>query len=288
MTKRHERQVPFLTKEGQERLTRSKMAIVGLGGLGSLVAQQLALLGVQDILLIDDDIVEETNLNRLVMTRPKDVDEMKVEVMSRGMVQISDTCRPKALAINVRTREACEALAGVDYIIGCVDHDGPRYLLTLVAAAHRKPYLDLGSEIGSDGTSYGGRVIFSHPGSGCLLCHGELNQDDIRMWMSTEEERLVQEKLYGQPIETLAEGSGPAVVSLNGIVAAVGVQELLHDFSKSRQPVQCLTYRGSVGVLGLKLDNPSVDSCVVCTSVVGNLQEANLDQFFVREGLPAR
>ena len=63
---RSDRQVRAFGPEGHKRIASSRVAIVGLGGIGSIVAQQLAHLGVQDVVLIDDDPIEDTNLNRLV------------------------------------------------------------------------------------------------------------------------------------------------------------------------------------------------------------------------------
>ena len=63
---RYERQVQALGTEVQERLRKSNVCVVGLGGLGSQVLQALAYLGVQTFTLIDEDSVEVTNLNRLI------------------------------------------------------------------------------------------------------------------------------------------------------------------------------------------------------------------------------
>lgn len=60
---RHSRQALAFGREGQTRIARTRVAIVGLGGIGSLVAMQLAHLGVRDLVLIDDDLVEASNLN---------------------------------------------------------------------------------------------------------------------------------------------------------------------------------------------------------------------------------
>src|SRR5262249_44306305 len=69
----HDRQVRAFGVEGQARIGSTKVAVIGLGGTGSLVTQQLARLGVQRFILVDHDVVETTNLNRLVGAYPDDV-----------------------------------------------------------------------------------------------------------------------------------------------------------------------------------------------------------------------
>ena len=72
MNDRFDRQVRFFGLEGQERLAAAHVAVVGVGGLGSHVVQQLAFLGVGTILLIDAQELDLTNRNRLVSTREDD------------------------------------------------------------------------------------------------------------------------------------------------------------------------------------------------------------------------
>ena len=63
---RFSRQILAFGEKGQSAIAHTKVGIVGLGGVGSFVAQMLAYLGVNEFLLVDDDIIEESNLNRLI------------------------------------------------------------------------------------------------------------------------------------------------------------------------------------------------------------------------------
>src|ERR1700682_4099730 len=85
MTERFERQVLFLGEEGHARIRAARVGIVGLGGLGSHVAQQLIYLGVGHLTLIDPDPVDATNLNRLVGATVEDARyaRLKVDVAER-------------------------------------------------------------------------------------------------------------------------------------------------------------------------------------------------------------
>jgi molybdopterin/thiamine biosynthesis adenylyltransferase len=83
--RRYERQLELLGDEAQRRLEVSRVAIVGLGGLGSNVALNLAALGVGSLILIDYDIVDINNLNRQLLYTESDVGLPKVEAASRRL-----------------------------------------------------------------------------------------------------------------------------------------------------------------------------------------------------------
>jgi len=72
MSSRHDRSIRFFGREGQEKLRNSAVAVVGVGGVGGHVVQQLALLGVRSISVIDAEELAETNLNRYVTARATD------------------------------------------------------------------------------------------------------------------------------------------------------------------------------------------------------------------------
>src|SRR5690242_13972898 len=90
MTERYSRNEALFGAEGQRRIGETKVGIVGLGGLGSHVAQQLAYLGVEDYGLVDFDIVTNSSLNRLVGAEDADVETAtkKIDVAKRMINRI--------------------------------------------------------------------------------------------------------------------------------------------------------------------------------------------------------
>ena len=72
MTNRYDRSIRFFGHEGQERLATASVVVVGVGGLGTHVVQQLALLGVGKLTMVDDEELEESNRNRYVTARSTD------------------------------------------------------------------------------------------------------------------------------------------------------------------------------------------------------------------------
>lgn len=279
---RFERQVPFLTPEGQARLASVRIAVVGVGGLGSHVVQQLAYLGVTNLALIDGDRIDGSNLNRLVTATPGDVDTFKVEALRRFVVTLHPGASVGVVREELRSAEAYVAVKGSDYLVGCVDDDGPRFLLAQLAAAYRKPYLDLSTEIGRDQTSYGGKIVFSRPGRGCIWCRGLLDEREIRDWLETPEERSTRNRTYGQEPESEG-GSGPSVVSLNGVVASLGVMELMLEIAGVRPAVEFREYKGAHGVVVLPKDYAAdPEHCRFCREIVGRGDDADLARF-IRE-----
>src|SRR5438309_802127 len=128
MTERFERQMQFFGSEGQARLRGARVAIVGIGGLGTHVAQQLSLLGVGAMVLIDAEQLAVTNRNRYVGAWHDDPipGSWKVDLGER-LVKLID---PNITVTKVRdsfvTETAFEQIIGADYVFGCLDSEGAR------------------------------------------------------------------------------------------------------------------------------------------------------------------
>jgi hypothetical protein len=179
----------------------------------------------------------------------------------------------------LRSKAAYAAIKDADYIIGCVDDDGPRFLLAQLAAAYSKSYLDLSTEIGSDRTSYGGKIVFSRPGQGCIWCRGLLDDREIREWLETPEERRTRDRIYGQRLAS-GGGSGPSVVGLNGVVASLGVMELMLEIAQIRPSHEFREYRGPHGVIVVPDKNaPDPERCRFCQEMLGRGDDADLERF---------
>jgi hypothetical protein len=271
----------FLGPDGHLRLRSARVAVVGVGGLGSHVVQQLGFLGVTNLALIDGDRIDETNLNRLVTAGPGDIDAYKVDVLQRFVTTLHPGAEVRVVRQDLRSVEAFKEIKAADYLVGCIDNDGPRFLLNQLSAAYRKPYLDLGSDLGVDRTSYGGRLVFVRPGEGCLWCRNLLNRQEVREWLETEEERYTRARSYGQEITPDA-GGGPSVVSLNGVVASLGVMELMLEISGVRPAHAIRIYNGVYGTVSSPADpKPDRNNCRICSEVVGQGDEAGLERFVV-------
>jgi molybdopterin/thiamine biosynthesis adenylyltransferase len=247
---RYARQIDLFGEEGQARIRACRIGIVGLGGLGSHIAQQAAYLGVRDFVLIDDDQVSLSNLNRLIGATPADVaaTEHKLAVACRQIEAIAPEASVDAVK-GMLTSESSSALAKRSLVFGCVDHDLPRLTLTEICSGHAIPYIDLATDVGEDASWYGGRVIFMK-GDRCLHCLNELDHEMINRAQMSDEMRAATDRIYGVD-RSLLEATGPSVVNLNGVVAALGLTEFMVWVTGLRDPRLHLRYAAERGIVTL-------------------------------------
>jgi molybdopterin-synthase adenylyltransferase len=199
----------FLGKNSARVLEGSRVAVVGLGGGGSHIAQQLSHLGVGEFVLIDPDIVEDTNLNRLVGATQQDVacGARKVSVAARVIAGVNPGAR---VWIETKQWQMCAvALRSCDIIFGCVDSIGERAQLETAARRYLVPYIDIGMDVHKieEGFFVGGQAAVSLPGGPCLRCMGIVNDRALE----------VEAQQYG------AAGGRPQVVWANGLLASLAV-----------------------------------------------------------------
>ncbi len=204
----------FLGEKSDSILRNSRAAIVGLGGGGSHIAQQLAHLGVGEFTLVDPDMVEDTNLNRLVGATQRDVNEgtAKSSVAARMVLGVNP--RAKVRRETTQWQTCAVALRSCDVIFGCVDSIGERAQLEAAARRYLVPYIDIGMDVHkvNDESYIGGQVALSVPGGPCLRCMGIVNEGALKL----EAER------YG------AAGGRPQVIWPNGVLASLAVGFFVH------------------------------------------------------------
>ena len=230
------RQLPLLGTRAQAAIAALRVAVVGVGGVGSQLAQGLAYLGFRDVLLMDDDLVEITDLNRMVTAGYADIGQPKTQVTRRRMRAVDPLADVKTTGGLRATGEHPE-LDDVDLIIGCVDDDGPRNRLNQVAVRTRTPYLDIaaGAADSAVGLALAGRVIVTTPLGPCLTCLGALDAAEIARWATVtghpDPDRVAG---YG------AGGGNPSAVYLTGLTVNAALAELAAWLSGARPPAQWL------------------------------------------------
>ena len=121
--------LPEIDIEGQKKLNSSKIFIVGLGGLGSMVSEILVRSGIKSIFLCDDDTVELTNLHRQIQYREKDLGLRKVEVASRRLKEINNKTVIKQTNQKIDKELIYKFADGYDFIVDCTDNFLSRYLI---------------------------------------------------------------------------------------------------------------------------------------------------------------
>lgn len=282
---RNDRQIPFVTKKGQEKIESLTVAIVGLSGTGSHIAQQLAYLGVKKFILIDSDVVSETNLNRLIGGNKKDIGVPKVDIAARLIHFIAEGIEIEKVKDTFICPESLDVLKKSDFIFGCVDKDGARLILTEFSKAFDKPFMDIATGIDPDTLNFGGRIVLSDKDIGCLLCRDELDQNEIQRDLSSPEDRSVDDRIYGVQKSKLGK-TGPSVVSLNAILSSLAVTEfIIYVTGVVRKAIRHLDYRGNMGIV-TKKDSSFVlpGDCYYCNCISGKGEKADLERYS-RQGI---
>ena len=165
---RYVRNLGTVGLEGQIKLLRSTVAIVGLGGLGGYVAEALARMGVGRLILIDGDVFEEHNLNRQILSTEAGLGTRKAEVAQQRVAEINSAVEVTGHATRLTPENLPRLLEGADLVVDGLDRLPTRLILQEGAQALGIPMVH-GSIAG-----YLGQVMTIFPGDpGLRSLYGE-------------------------------------------------------------------------------------------------------------------
>ncbi len=154
-----------LGETGQQKLSKSRIAVVGAGGLGTVSSLYLALAGVGCIRVIDQDTVEAQNLHRQLLYTTADLHYPKAEAAAKRLQQVNPLIAVEAVSENVHAGNVERLLEVVDCVVDGLDNMLTRYLVNRACVKLKIPYV-FGAAIGIEGNL----SVFSPPETGCLEC----------------------------------------------------------------------------------------------------------------------
>ena len=166
-SKRYERNLEQdgITKEAQEKLFASRVLVMGAGGLGSGVIMNLAALGVGQIKIIDGDILEESNLNRQIIHKYKNIGRAKVISAKDWVQEFNPDIKVELDKIRINELNYFNIIQGYDIIVDCFDSYESKYMLNEIALRHNKVLIHGGVQ------GFRGQVTTIVPTkTGCLSC----------------------------------------------------------------------------------------------------------------------
>jgi len=228
----------FLGLDSENILRGTRVGIAGLGGGGSHVVQQLAHVGVGSFVLADPDVIEDTNLNRLVGGTREDVKNgvRKVDIALRVIKGV----RPETdvQVFGDFWQGAGDALKLCDVIVGGLDSVRAKDELDAFCRRHLIPYIDMGMDVHGEPGDHliAGQVVLSSPGRPCLRC----------FHIVTDEQLEQEGRRYG------AAGGHPQVVWPNGVLASTAVgllMQLITPWSATATDTAYLEYDGNTGTI---------------------------------------
>lgn len=277
----YDRQVRAFGAEGQQVLRSIRVAIVGLGGTGSVVAQQLAHLGVCDYTLVDPDTVETTNLNRLVGATPSDVGAHKVAVARRQITAIQPQARCLEVIGDVVDDDIAALLLDVDFIFACTDSMASRAVLNQLAYQYLVPCIDVGVAVGVANREVQyvtGRTQMLSPSLPCLVCTELLDAEQVRRELLSEEQKKRDQYIVGASVPQ------PAVISLNSTMSSAAVTMFLSAVTGMPSNARMVIYDAIRGTLRPNAMTPR-PHCIVC-SLEGALARGTTWRLPTRRRLP--
>ena len=228
----------------QRTIGELDIAVVGVGGTGSAVAEQLVRLGARRLMLVDADDLSASNVTRVYGSTVAHVGQRKIGVLAEHLRAIAPDLRCRLIHGLCSSSRVARCLAGVDLIFGCTDDNAGRLVLSRLSSYYLVPVIDIGILLSSDATEtltgIDGRVTTLLPGTACLLCRGRVDLARAAAEMKTPEERVrLADEGYAPALAEVE----PAVVTFTTMVASFAVSELLErliGYGDSPRPSEVL------------------------------------------------
>jgi adenylyltransferase/sulfurtransferase len=205
--------LPQFGPEGQQRLAKASVLVVGLGGLGTVAALYLANAGVGRLLLNDFDRVDASNLPRQILYRQADCGEYKARAAARALLGLNPAVQVTALDQRLAEAALAEAVAGVDAVLDCTDNFASRVLLNAACLAARKPLVS-GAAIRFEGQV----ALFRH----------DLGRGPCYRCLYTEEDENLAD-CAGQGILAPVAGMVGTLQATEALKLLVGIDSGLHN-----------------------------------------------------------
>jgi hypothetical protein len=228
---RFARQVLMFGDAGQEILRRLTVAVVGAGGGGSLLVQMLAHLGVGKLVLVDYDVVSESNLSRIVGATAADVGRLKVDVMRELVARIDPTIEVDAFFGDIAYADDARRVAAADFAFLATDTILSRYAFNLLCHQYLVPGVQVGAKVSADPSGGIELVhVMERPLTlcgACLDCMGVIPADALADEQLSTAERRAQRYVDGDEEDV----DDPSVITLNSISTALAATDFLLMFT---------------------------------------------------------
>jgi molybdopterin/thiamine biosynthesis adenylyltransferase len=225
-----DRQVRAFGEDIQRTLQRLHIAVVGAGGTGSAVCEQLIRLGVGELSVYDPQDLEKSNVNRVYGSSLRSNGIAKVELIRRLAEFIDVDTVVHTYRASIYDKNVALTLRDADMIFGCTDEDFGRAILNQVALRYCIPLIDMGVLIDSTNQAIRtvcGRITTIYPGTACLLCRKRVTAERIRndtvsYFNPSEAAGLRREGYAPELVE-----NNPAVIPFTSNMGSTAVTELL-------------------------------------------------------------
>ena len=245
-----DRSVRALGLDAMRRIVDAQtVTVVGVGGLGSIVAEHLVHMGFAQLNLVDFDKLEVTNMNRIVGATFQDAQEgvLKVEAVKKHLLGINPAAQIACLPRSVFDGQVEEALAASDWVIVATDNHASRFHVQELCFKYFVPFITAGVNITVEEgqvTDMSGEVILVRMGDRvCLNCLGRVNYNEVAKELHPDP--VVREGLVAKGYVRGAEVHEPAVKTLNTMLATMAVDTLVNQYTERQRDVAVLVYENN-------------------------------------------
>ncbi|OKO99479.1 HesA/MoeB/ThiF family protein [Xenorhabdus eapokensis] len=161
---RYDRQIKVIGNEGQRKLKKSSVLIVGCGGLGCPISLYLSTAGVGKITLIDDDVISLSNLHRQILFGENDIGMLKVDVAKRQLLKLNSDIEIISINDRVNINNVEGYIDNHDIVIVGCDNLETRYIANDACCKMHIPYINA-SVLGDEGS-----ITYFDIDNGCYRC----------------------------------------------------------------------------------------------------------------------
>ena len=204
----------------QEKIQNARIMVVGAGALGNELVKNLTLLGVGNILILDMDSIESSNLTRSVLFRRSDVGRFKAEIAAESAIEINPDVNAVGIVANIIDDIGLGVFRRMDVVLGGLDNREARLAINQSCYKVNKPWIDGAIEV------LNGFARVFVPGQGA--CY-ECTMTDMD-WQLINKRKSCALLTH----EQMAEGKIPTTPTSSSVIAGIQVQELLKLLHKER------------------------------------------------------
>ncbi|MFT4058384.1 MAG: ThiF family adenylyltransferase [Legionella sp.] len=236
------------SKALREKLQEMNFLIAGCGGIGNIMSFTMTSLGAKNLILLDDDVVEISNLNRQFLFTEEDVGQKKVDALERSLKKINSTLNIKKINSNLERLELNNS--DVSLIILSADSDNALEMVTRFATSRRIPILSVGylADISCVGPFYIPRV------SSCPLCTN----------IYTDEHKEIDERL----VLVNSNYKAPSAPMNNFLASILAVNDIINFISGNTERIKSLNKRYGMNSFTFEqdyIDCPISGHCRYCS-----------------------
>jgi len=223
-----DRQIEAFGEKTQKILGRLHVGVVGAGGTGSLIIEQLTRLGVGEISIFDGDYFEKSNANRVYGSKISDNNRNKALIAGENSLKIGLDTKVNIYKKFISEEYIAKKMRDCDVIFGCTDNHSSRGILVRLSTYYYIPVLDLAVKINSKEGEISdvlGRLTLLYPNEACLFCRGRIDVKKIRAESQnvTDYDQELRDG-YAPELETRA----PSVIPFTSMISSFAIGEFIH------------------------------------------------------------